>query len=87
MKENGRASQDELYSDREPGRLFPKAADCANGEVAPLFTLPLIRKPSAAAAAESPSASAGGGGGREGADWPGEPDGAAGPGEVFTPAR
>src|SRR3982751_4284233 len=35
-----------LYSDRSPRRLFPNAADCANGVAAPLFTLPLIRKPS-----------------------------------------
>ena len=31
-------------------RLLPNAASCANGDAAPLFTLPLIRKPSAAAA-------------------------------------
>src|SRR3954451_4059043 len=35
-----------LYSDRAPRRLLPNAADCANGDAAPLFTLPLIRNPS-----------------------------------------
>src|SRR5437763_6814289 len=35
-----------LYRERSPRRLLPNAADCANGVAAPLFTLPLIRKPS-----------------------------------------
>ncbi len=40
-----------LYSDRPALRKLPNAADCANGEDAPLFTLPLISRPSADAAA------------------------------------
>src|SRR5689334_25334531 len=35
-----------LYNPRPFLRKLPKAADCANGEAAPLFTLPLIRSPS-----------------------------------------
>src|SRR6266496_5693421 len=58
VSENERASSDELsstnprlplYNDRPPRRLFPNAADCAKGEAAPLFTLPLIRTPSVGA--------------------------------------
>src|SRR3954453_3021152 len=37
-----------LNSDPRPLRLLPKADACANGEAAPLFTLPLMRNPSAA---------------------------------------
>src|SRR5688572_16826916 len=43
-----------LYRPRPPGRLLPKARACANGEAAPLLTLPLIRSPSAAALALPP---------------------------------
>jgi hypothetical protein len=44
-----------LYSDRVLRRLLPNAASCANGEAAPLLTLPLIRNPSAASFDRSPS--------------------------------
>ena len=37
-----------LWSPFVPLRLLPNAASCANGEAAPLFALPLMRKPSAA---------------------------------------
>src|SRR5258708_39244396 len=37
-----------LYSDLGPRRLLPKAGASENGELAPLFTVPLIRNPSAA---------------------------------------
>src|SRR3989442_1561718 len=66
--ENGRASHAELpprtatpplYSERWPGRLFPNARSCANGEAALLFTLPLITNPSAAPMPRSPLASSG----------------------------
>src|SRR4051812_47144729 len=62
VNENDRASSAELpsrnptlplYNDRAPRRLLPNAADCANGEAAPLLTLPLIRKPSAGAWVDS----------------------------------
>src|SRR5262245_2497379 len=53
--ENGLASHAEvsactprakLYNAPGRRRLFPNAAGCANGDAAPLFTLPLITKPS-----------------------------------------
>src|SRR6202795_314897 len=37
-----------LYSDRDPRRLLPKACAIANGELAALFAVPLIKNPSAA---------------------------------------
>src|SRR3954469_361985 len=45
-----------LYSDRALRRLLPNAASCANGDAAPLFTLPLIRNPSAPPRSASPAA-------------------------------
>src|SRR6266446_9794047 len=66
VNENGRASNAEfpssrpspqLYNDFAPRRLLPNAANCANGEAAPLFTLPLTRNPSAARRARSASLS------------------------------
>src|SRR3954469_5580845 len=47
-----------VYSERPVRRLFPNAAGCAKGEAAPLLTLPLTSRPSAAAL----DASAAGGG-------------------------
>src|SRR3977135_1199575 len=57
VKEKERASSTELsnmrpmpplYNDRGPRRLLPKAFAREKGELAPLFTVPLIRKPSTA---------------------------------------
>src|SRR4051812_735534 len=48
-----------VYSERPVRRLFPNAAGCANGDAAPLLTLPLTSRPSAAALDAS---DAGGGG-------------------------
>src|ERR1700680_1190083 len=57
VKEKVRASSAELsrikprpplYRLPEPRRLLPKAAACANGELAPLFTVPWISRPSEA---------------------------------------
>ena len=66
VNENGRASNAEfpssrpspqLYNDFAPRRLLPNAANCANGDAAPLFTLPLTRNPSAARRLRSPAGS------------------------------
>ena len=70
MNENGRLSNAELLRrnakpplnrERAPRRLLPNAGSCANGDAAPLFTLPLTRNPSAARWARSvaPSSAAG----------------------------
>ncbi len=73
-----------LKSDPRPLRLLPNAAACANGDAAPLFTLPLITNPSAA-----PGPASAGAGSSAGAAAA-RPAAAAGPGEAVeavTPAR
>src|SRR5262245_49139065 len=88
VNENGRVSHAELpsrtpkpplYSERVPRRLLPNAASCANGEAAPLLTLPLTSNPSAA-----PSGDSLGGGSAAGAVVP---RAAAGGAEAVTSAR
>src|SRR6266704_1318362 len=88
VNENGRVSHAELpsrtptppvYSDRPPRRLLPNAASCANGDAAPLLTLPLIKSPSAAPNGESPPAASAGGAGALAATGGGV--------DALTPAR
>ena len=43
-----------MYSERPVRRLLPKAGDCAIGDAAPLFTLPLMTRPSFASDAVIP---------------------------------
>ena len=88
VKEYGLASHEELprivptppvYNDRPPRRLLPKAGSCANGDAAPLFTLPLTSNQAAAPNAES--ATAGSAGAADAVA------GAAGALDALTPAR
>ncbi len=72
-----------LNNDPRPLRLLPNAAACANGDAAPLLTLPLIRNPSAAPGpASALGSSAAGAAAARLAEAA-----AGGVGEAVTPAR
>ena len=75
------ANTAQLFAEKCIDGIEPNAANCANGEAAPLFTLPLTRKPSLAALASA--------GGCSGAAAGAAPAGAAAAGRAgpVTPAR